>query len=196
MKSKSNGTRDFRIACTSNSFLLVLCRQISDGRWMDNEKWFQQILMWNLISIYFGCTFITRTFCDTEIYLLNYLCKADTEVTEKIKLDILRSCLSFKSCRQIHLKIFARWLLINSVHGATCLLERADFVFSDQTLQWLWLCFSKASAGHSSQIPGVNGLQMIQIGTNFTASLNHLWAHLWQANFCPVCGGHCSFLPS
>lgn len=53
--------------------------------------------MWKLISIYFGCTFITCTFCDTGIYLLNYLCKADTEVTEKIKLDILRSCLSFKA---------------------------------------------------------------------------------------------------
>lgn len=53
--------------------------------------------MWKLISIYFGCTFITCTFCDTGIYLLNYLCKADTEVTEKIKLDILRSCLWFKA---------------------------------------------------------------------------------------------------
>lgn len=64
---------------------------------MDNEKQFQQILMWKLISIYFGCTLIACTFCDTEIYLLNYLRKADTEVTEKVKLDILRSCSPFKA---------------------------------------------------------------------------------------------------
>lgn len=125
MKSKSNGTRDFRIACTSNSFLLVLCRQISDGRWMDNEKWFQQILMWILISIYFGCTFITRTFCDTEIYLLNYLCKADTEVTEKIKLDILRSCLSFRAVdRYISKYLQGDFWLILSMEPHVCWRER------------------------------------------------------------------------
>lgn len=82
--------------------------------------------MWKLISIYFGCTFITCTFCDTEIYLLNYLCKADTEVTEKkIKLDILRSCLSFKA-----------------VNGCTSKYLQGDF--------WLILSVSNESVGVSS----------------------------------------------
>lgn len=136
------------------------------------KKQFQQILMWKLISIYFGCAFIACTFCDAEIYLLNYLCKADTEVTGKKKnqpkLDILRGFLSFKAVDD------ASQNICRVAFDQFC---EATLVLSGQTLQGpRWLCSTKASAGHSraSWTPNPWSSWIKMIHTHSRAPLNLL----------------------